>query len=207
MAFSRGAPGADTTALAARPADGQTLLDASDKQILLRLARETVSRQLTSGTLPLPRSASPRLLREAGAFVTLKSRGALRGCIGRLLPDGTLIRTVSAMAREAAFNDPRFRPVSARELGDIEIEISVLTPMRAVRGPDDIVLGRDGVVLRVGDRTAVFLPYVATEQGWAKTELLDNLALKAGLPVSAWRSSNARFQTFQSDVFSEAGHK
>jgi MEMO1 family protein len=207
MTLSRGTPGADTAALVEPRADGQALLDASDKQILLRLARETVTRQLTSATLPLPRSASPRLLREAGAFVTLKSHGALRGCIGRLSPDGTLIRLVSAMAREAAFNDPRFQPVSARELGDLEIEVSVLTPMRAVRGPDDIVVGRDGVVLRVGERAAVFLPQVATEQGWTKSELLDNLALKAGMPASGWRNANARFQTFQSDVFSDAGHK
>ena len=75
--------------------------------------------------------------------------------------------------------------------------------MRPVNRPEDIVVGRDGVVLRVGDRSAVFLPQVATEQGWTRVEMLDNLAMKAGLPASAWRGSSARFQTFQADAFKE----
>jgi AMMECR1 domain-containing protein len=89
-------------------------------------------------------------------------------------------------------------------LKDIEIEISVLTPMVPVPGPDAIVPGRDGVVLRAGGRSAVFLPQVATEQGWGRTELLDNLALKAGLPAGAWRGKDASFLTFQADVFGES---
>jgi AmmeMemoRadiSam system protein A len=170
----------------------------------VRLVRESITRYLTTETLPLPRGGSPKLLREAGSFVTLRKHGELRGCIGRLEPEGTLLRLVATLALDSAFKDPRFPPVNASELKDLDVEVSVLTPMTSVPGPDAIVPGRDGVVLRVGDRSAVFLPQVATEQGWNRVELLDNLARKAGLPAQAWRDKAARFLVFQADVFSES---
>lgn len=204
VVFSRGERGADTSALTrAAPVSGGAL-ETADKRVLLRLARETIARYAATEITPLPRGGSAKLLREAGTFVTLKRHGELRGCIGRLQGDGTLIRLVSAMAQESAFGDPRFSPVRAIELKDIEIEISVLTPIKPVAGPNDIVAGRDGVVLRVGDRSAVFLPQVATEQGWTREQMLNELALKAGLPERAWRDTKAQFLTFQADVFSEA---
>jgi AmmeMemoRadiSam system protein A len=107
------------------------------------------------------------------------------------------------MAQESAFADPRFGPVRPGEVRGLAIEISVLTPPRSIARPSDIVPGRDGVLMRLGDRGAVFLPQVATEQGWTRDALLDNLALKAGLPASAWRDRKATFQTFQADVFGE----
>ena len=204
MAFSRGAAGADLDALAPRRADGSGSLDAADKRVLLRLARETVTRFLNTGTVPLPRGGSVKLLRESGAFVTLKSRGELRGCIGRVQAEGPLIRLVAAMALESAFRDPRFKPVTAGELPRIAIEVSVLTPLAAAPGPDAIQPGRDGVVLRLGDRSAVFLPQVAAEQGWDRVEMLDNLAQKAGLAPGAWRDRRAAFLTFRADVFDES---
>jgi AmmeMemoRadiSam system protein A len=137
-------------------------------------------------------------------FVTLHKHGELRGCIGRIVPEGPLIRLAAAMAMESAFRDPRFPPLQAREPSEIEIEISVLTPVKAVSGPQDIVAGRDGVVLRVGDRSAAFLPQIAVEQGWSRTEILDNLAVKAGLSARAWRDWHARVLTFQADVFAES---
>jgi AmmeMemoRadiSam system protein A len=185
-------------------ADAAGALDAADKKLLLRLVRETISRYLRTETVPLPRGGSARLLRESGAFVTLKSRGELRGCIGRIQPEGPLIRLVGTLALDSAFRDPRFRPVSAAEVKDLTIEVSVLTPLASVAGPDAIQPGRDGVVLRVGERSAVFLPQVATEQGWGRTQLLDNLAQKAGLPPSAWRDKNAKLLTFRADVFDES---
>jgi AmmeMemoRadiSam system protein A len=202
--FGRGEPGADVTALKGPAADATGALDAADKRLLVRLVRESIARYLTTETLPLPRGGSPKLLREAGAFVTLRKHGELRGCIGRLEPEGTLLRLVATLALDSAFKDPRFPPVTAGELNDLEVEVSVLTPMKTAAGPDAIVPGRDGVVLRVGDRSAVFLPQVATEQGWNRVELLDNLALKAGLSSQAWRDRTARFLTFQADVFSES---
>jgi AmmeMemoRadiSam system protein A len=161
-------------------------------------------RYLDSGMLPLPRGGSPKLLRESGVFVTLKKHGELRGCVGRLQGQGTLLRLVSAMAFESAFRDARFAPVRAGELAAIDIEVSVLTNPRRVAAPSDVVVGRDGVVLRVGDRSAVFLPQVAAEQGWNREQMLDNLADKAGLPARAWREPNAQLLTFQAEVFSEA---
>ena len=204
VVFSRGEPGADTEALKRPAPDASGTLDTADKRVLLRLARETVAGFLAAEITPLPRGGSAKLLREAGTFVTLKEHGELRGCIGRLQGDGPLIRLVSTMAQESAFSDPRFSPVRAGELKDLEIEISVLTPMKPVTGPDDIVLGRDGVVLRVGGSSAVFLPQVATEQHWTREQMLNELALKAGLPERAWRDARAQFLTFQADVFSEA---
>jgi len=207
VVFSRGEAGADLHALQPVTADATGALDAADKRVLLRLARETIVRYLRAETLPLPRGGSARLLRESGAFVTLTFHGQLRGCIGRIQPEGTLIRLVSAMAAEAAFKDPRFAPVNARELKDLEVEVSVLTPMKPVGAPDGIVVGRDGVLLRVGDRAAVFLPQVAPQQGWGRIEMLDHLAEKAGLPADAWRDARAKLFAFQAEVFSESALK
>ena len=205
VVFSRGGErGSDTAALKRPVPDASGALGTADKRVLLRLARETIVRYLAAEMTPLPRGGSPKLLREAGTFVTLKEHGELRGCIGRLQGEGTLIRLVSAMAQESAFGDPRFSPLRVGEMKDIEIEVSVLTPMKSVAGPTDIIIGRDGVVLRVGDRSAVFLPQVATEQGWSREQMLNELALKAGLPERAWRDTKAQFLTFQADVFSEA---
>ena len=110
------------------------------------------------------------------------------------------------MALQSAFEDPRFSPVTAKELPDLEVEISVLTPMKPVSGPNEIVVGRDGVLLRKGGRSAVFLPQVAPEQGWGRDEMLSHLSQKAGLPPNAWREG-ASFQTFQAIVFSETEHR
>jgi AmmeMemoRadiSam system protein A len=107
------------------------------------------------------------------------------------------------MALQAAFEDPRFRKVTLEEVPKLEIEISVLTPMTPVSGPEEIVVGRDGVLLQKGGRSAVFLPQVAPEQGWGRDEMLDNLSQKAGLSAKAWREGT-RFSTFQALVFGEA---
>ena len=178
----------------------------ADRKYLLCLARETISRYLTMKMVPLPRLSSHILREERGVFVTLKKRGDLRGCIGRMVPDRPLAELVGAMALQSAFEDPRFSPVTLRELADLEIEISVLTPMKPVSGPNDIVVGRDGVLLQKGGRSAVFLPQVAPEQGWGRDEMLNHLSQKAGLPSGAWRDG-ASFLTFQAIVFSEAEHR
>jgi AmmeMemoRadiSam system protein B/AmmeMemoRadiSam system protein A len=177
----------------------------ADRKYLLRLARETISRFLTIKMVPLPRLSSPVLREPRGVFVTLKKRGELRGCIGRMIPDRPLAELVGAMALQSAFEDTRFSPVTLRELADLEIEISVLTPMKPVSGPNDIVVGRDGVLLRKGGKSAVFLPQVAPEQGWGRDEMLNHLSQKAGLPSGAWRDG-ASFLTFQAVVFGEAEH-
>ena len=135
--------------------------------------------------------------------MTLKKHGTLRGCVGYMANDSPLSRTVGAMALGAAFQDRRFPPVRLEEAPEIEIEISALTPWRPVSDVSDIVLGRDGVIIRQAGQSAVYLPQVATEQGWTREEMLDNLCLKAGLPRGGWKEGT-ELLTFQTEVFSEA---
>jgi len=177
-------------------------LGRADESSLLAFARKTLDRFLNTETVPLARGFTPRLQVPQAAFVTLKKHGELRGCIGHMAADTPLGQIVGAMALEAAFNDPRFRPLSLSELGDVEIEISVLTPMKPIAGPAEIKIGRDGVLLQKGTRSAVFLPQVAPEQGWDTPETLDNLCMKAGLEQGCWKQG-ARLLVFQAKVFGE----
>jgi hypothetical protein len=193
-------PGGDLDGASA--ADAAAPLTADDKAALVRYARHTLTQLVRSETAPLSRGVGARLMRQQGVFVTLRKRGELRGCIGRIVPDGPLHWLVGAMTVQAATNDPRFNPVSAGELSQIEIEVSILSTPREIARPDDIVVGRDGVILVKDGRSAVFLPEVAVEQRWSRNEMLDNLCLKAGLPRDAWRTG-ARLAVFQSTVISE----
>jgi AmmeMemoRadiSam system protein B/AmmeMemoRadiSam system protein A len=183
-------------------ASDATLSD-TDKKALLTLVRETLARKLTRQTAPKPQGLGPGAQQKRGVFVTLKKRGALRGCIGRMIPDKPLHELVGAVALQSALEDPRFRPVTLDELKDLEIEISVLTPMAPVPNADYIVVGRDGVLIRKGGLSAVFLPQVAPEQGWGRDEMLEHLCRKAGLPPGSWKEG-AQLLTFQAIVFSEA---
>jgi len=200
-------PGRGETETAALDLPAAAAADAAlgpdDQKALLRLARRTLERWFATGTVPLPRGFSPAARRKQGAFVTLYARGELRGCIGHMAEDRPLPQNVGAMALAAATEDPRFPPLKAAELEDIEIEISVLTPLERVAGPEAVVVGRDGVQIRKDGRTAVFLPQVAIEQGWDRDALLENLCLKAGLTKDAWKSG-AEFWTFRSSHFRES---
>ncbi len=184
------------------PPETAPSLENPEKQLLLAFARKTIQQYLETDTVPLPRRFPSRLSYRQGAFVTLKKGDLLRGCIGNLLPDDELGRTVGRMALQAAINDPRFEPVRIGELADLEIEISVLTPMKSVEDPNRIVVGRDGVYLSKGGKSAVFLPQVAPEQNWSRTEMLEHLCMKALLPSNCWKK-NAELKTFHADVFSE----
>ncbi len=177
-------------------------LTSSDKEALLSYARRTIEQILTTETVPLPRNLGACLKVRRGAFVTLKKNGELRGCIGSMSGDRPLGTVVGAMALQAAFNDTRFDPLGEQELPRVEIEISALTPFTEVKSADEVVLGRDGVVVRKGNRQAVFLPQVATETGWSKEVFLDQLCYKAGLEKGDWKT--AQLFTFQADVFSES---
>jgi MEMO1 family protein len=203
LALTAGARASDLAVLApAAVASPTAPLGEDDRRQLLAFARTTIAQYLASRTAPLFRGGSAVLRRPQGVFVTLNEDGQLRGCIGRLAGDLPLGQAVGAMALQAAFDDPRFAPLRAEELGRLSIEISALTPPAPVSGPRDIVVGRDGVVLRKGGRSAVFLPQVATEQGWDRDELLAQLCVKAGLPRDAWREG-AQFSVFQAVVFGE----
>jgi AmmeMemoRadiSam system protein B/AmmeMemoRadiSam system protein A len=175
-----------------------------DEVQLLSFAREAIRRFLVTETLPLSRGLDPRLGGRQGVFVTLRKAGQLRGCIGSVVPAAPLGQLVGAMALRAAFADPRFPPLALEELPAVELEISLLSPPHRVVSDREIAPGRDGVILEKDGKAAVFLPQVATEQGWGRHELLDNLCFKAGLTDDCW-SEGAALSVFQARVFRERG--
>ena len=184
------------------------VLGAGERAFLLRLARESAEHAVRTGK-PLPKdrfaAAAPKAtLAKMGAFVTLTDRatGALRGCIGEILPMRPLVEAVAVRAADSAIHDPRFMPVSERELGGLRVEVSALTPPKPVKSWREIVPGRDGMTLEKDGSFAVFLPQVAPEQGWDLETTLSHLSRKAGLAEDAWRSG-ATFETFQAEVFHE----
>jgi MEMO1 family protein len=189
-----------------KPPSAATPLNNSEKKSLLAFARKTIYQRLTTTMVPLSRSLPARMLFHQGAFVTLKKNGELRGCIGQMSSDYELGKTVGAMAAYAAFKDSRFQPVQESELSQIEIEISILSPMKPITSSEEIVIGRDGVLMTKGSTSAVFLPQVAVENNWNRNEMLDNLCLKAGVSRGCWKRE-AEFKIFQADVFSESQFK
>ncbi|MDR3625376.1 MAG: AmmeMemoRadiSam system protein B [Ignavibacteriaceae bacterium] len=181
-------------------------LNDQDKKALLSFARLSITQYLESETVPLARGFSANAEKNIGAFVTLRKHKDLRGCIGYMREDLPLCEVVGSMALQAAFNDQRFNPLSKDELSQVTIEISALTPYKPIKSDAEIILGRDGVVIRKSGKQAVFLPQVATEQGWNKEELLDNLCRKAGLQAGDWKQG-AQLSTFQAEVFDESEFK
>jgi len=180
------------------------LLSPEVRRELLDLARRSIEGYFRRE--PLPRLASDRAetFGEARAlFVTLRKHGELRGCIGTLSPDGELGRTVPRFARRAAFDDPRFPPLTPEELPECDIEISVLTPPQPVSSAEEIEVGRDGVILELAGRSGLLLPQVATEWGFDRERFLAEVSHKAGLFEDAWRDPAAKLWRFQAEVFEE----
>ncbi len=176
-------------------------------EILLDLTRSVISKVLESGErnagflVEQPKERSAEMLAHRGGFVTLKRNGQLRGCIGEIFPSREIWKVVREHAYNAAFEDPRFPPLAAAELDDLEVEISILSQPRAIERPDQIIVGKHGVVLSKDELNAVFLPQVAQEQGWDLDQMLTNLAIKAGLPPDAWKSG-ASLMVFEAQIFS-----
>jgi AmmeMemoRadiSam system protein A len=177
-------------------------LSANGKNRLLALARETISRHLTSGGRGVAPAPDPALLMKRGVFVTLHRGGDLRGCIGYPLPLKPLWEAVAEMAIAAAFEDPRFPAVTIDELGQIDIEISVLTVPRKVAGPGDVRVGIDGIIVSKGRRRGLLLPQVPVEQGWNLDQYISHGCRKAGLPADEW-NRGVQIETFQAVVFGE----
>ena len=180
------------------------MLSQSQRKRLMQIARDSIRTYLETGKKLAVSETDSLLLKEMGAFVTLNEHGQLRGCIGNLIGQQPLYLTIRDMAVEAALRDPRFPPVALNELKNIEIEISVLSPMEKINSVDKIQLGKHGVLIKQGFRSGVFLPQVATETGWAKEEFLSNLCShKAGLPADAWKDKTTEIYIFSAEVFSE----
>jgi hypothetical protein len=168
-------------------------LTAAQRGELLMLARQAIVGHLKSGRIPEYQPSDAALTIQAGAFVTLKEDGRLRGCIGLLRPEGPLYRTVQEMAVAAAVSDPRFPPLKLAELDRVRVEISVLSPLRPITDTGQIEVGKHGLLLTAEGRQGVFLPQVPVEQGWSRQEFLDNLCLKAGLPRDCWNKGSVLF--------------
>jgi len=176
-------------------------LSADEKALLHRIARESIEARLLNRKAPTLDELPASLRENRGAFVTLNKHGQLRGCIGRLAPDRPIGEVVSEMALAAAFQDPRFRPLSAGELKDIEIEISVLTPFKRIAGIDEIQVGKHGIMMKNAGSSGLLLPQVATDHGWDRNTFLEQTCQKAGLPKDAWKDKKTEIYIFSADVF------
>ncbi|MBI5382986.1 MAG: AmmeMemoRadiSam system protein B [Opitutae bacterium] len=207
---TRGVVGYAAVAFYAPPAEASAF-NATERQLLLALARRTLRAVTAGGELPvLPvDQLAAKFTKPRGCFVTLTQRGALRGCIGHIVAQEPLHRAIVDNARSAATRDPRFRPVTAAEVDQLEIEISVLTAPEplAFASPADLLQKlqphRDGVVLQIGDRGATYLPQV-WEQIPDKETFLDSLAEKAGCPASAWRRPGTKALIYRVESFKES---
>jgi AmmeMemoRadiSam system protein B/AmmeMemoRadiSam system protein A len=194
--------------VAAKPAPKQKAaafsLSGAEKDELLRIAKksvETVVKERKVYGVTAPRFEA--LQHDRGAFVTLKEKGQLRGCIGYIAPMKPLYLTVRDVAAAAAVEDPRFQRVSVAELGQLEYEISVLSPLRRVTDIKQIRVGQHGLVIREGQYEGLLLPQVPTEQGWDKKTFLEETCVKAGLPRQAWQDEDADLFMFSALVFGE----
>jgi AmmeMemoRadiSam system protein B/AmmeMemoRadiSam system protein A len=181
----------------------KALLSEPEKKKLVSIARGSIEAVLNERSIPDFDVDEPTLRTSMGAFVTLRNRGDLRGCIGRLVADRPLYRVVSEMAVAAATQDHRFSSVSLSELEKIDIEISVLSPMKKMSSIDELTLGTHGILITEGARSGCYLPQVADETGWSKEEFLRHCcADKAGIERDAWKK-NAEVFLFTAEVFAE----
>lgn len=173
-------------------------LQPRDKRELIDLARYAISERLSHQRIELKKSESPNLQQICGAFVTLKRLGHLRGCIGRIFGKLPIYETIQKMAIQAGFYDTRFSPLTKEEWPLIDIEISILTPLKHISSIDEIEVGKHGLFIQKELSSGVFLPQVATEQEWDIDALLENICFKAKLPSFAWKSAD--LFTFESIV-------
>jgi AmmeMemoRadiSam system protein B/AmmeMemoRadiSam system protein A len=188
----------------AKSQENQFSISKEDKKYLLKLTRETITEYVKDGTTPEINASdlSTTLKTPCGAFVTLNKNHILRGCIGRFDPEQPLWKVVQTMAVAAATQDYRFSPVIASELSKIEIEISVLTPLKRIKSIDEFILGKHGIYIKQGNSTGTFLPQVATSTGWSKEEFLGHCAEdKARIGWNGWKT--AELYTYEALVFGE----
>ncbi|MFQ5905988.1 MAG: AmmeMemoRadiSam system protein A [bacterium] len=178
------------------------MLTEVEKKELVRIARQSLRSAVKRTPKPKLEPLTDTLKEQRGAFVTLKKHGNLRGCIGYIEAVKPLYLAVAEMAVSAGMRDPRFSPVEEDELPDVTIEISVLSPLKQVKGVEDIEVGRDGIYIVKHHYSGVLLPQVATEYKWDSETFLEETCLKAGLPTDAWRRG-AKVYTFSAEIFGE----
>lgn len=186
------------------PSPGVNLgLSDEEKKTLLGVARKSIEARLNGKDFPPPGIESERFRENRGAFVTLKKNARLRGCIGFIEGRKPLLRTIQEMAQAAAFEDPRFYPVTKEELDGLDIEISVLTPLRKIQDVNEIEVGKHGIYIVKGFRSGLLLPQVASEYGWDRITFLNETCRKAGLKPGDWKEKDADIYIFSADIFGE----
>jgi len=171
-----------------------------ERTLLLQLAHESILSALEGREIPLD-SPTPHLAEPRGAFTSLYLHGELRGCVGFVLPVSSVYRAVIDTARAAAFEDTRFYPVTLEEARQLEIELSILSPPRAVT-PEEVEVGRHGLLISMAGNRGLLLPQVPMERDWDRVVFLEQTCRKAGLPSDAWRRG-AVIEAFTAEVFGE----
>lgn len=174
------------------------------KQTLLETAKSTIEAVINGKPMPLAESDDPKLNETYGCFVTIKNGEELRGCIGQFTSDMPLIELVSQMAKASSTGDLRFfgNPITTGELHELDVEISVLSPLKKTDDPLSLRLGVDGIYIKKGCTSGCFLPQVATETGWTKEQFLSYCCShKAGLPSDAWKDRSTEVFLFTAEVF------
>ena len=185
-------------------------MDEKDKKVLLSIARKSIESAITDAPNEQIQTeiTSPELKEKSGVFVTLRTHGKLRGCLGRMVSDIPLYKLVSEMAVSAAKDDPRFNQIQPSDLEGLEIDISVLSPLQKIDDPLDFELGKHGIYIIKGSSNGCFLPQVATETGWTKEGFLSQCcSMKAGLSPDAWKDKSVEVYIFTSEIISEKINK
>ncbi len=185
---------------AALASAGQNEFTPEERAVLLRLAHESILSALERREISLT-PPSPHLDEPRGAFTTIYFHGNLRGCVGYVFPVASLYRTVAETARAAAFEDTRFSPVSPQEAPELDVSLSILSPLRVIT-PEEVEIGRHGLVVSHGGRRGLLLPQVPVEHQWDRATFMEQTCRKAGLPLDAWRQG-ATLEAFTAEVFGD----
>lgn len=175
-----------------------------EKQILLQIARESIKEEFGLGKVNLEQDFPLSIKEKCGAFVTLTIDRELRGCIGYIVANKPLYEIVYEVAKKSAFEDPRFYPLTEEEVNHIEIEVSVLSPLRQIKSIDEIKIGEHGLVIQKGPFHGLLLPQVATRYNWTVKEFLEHTCQKAGLSKNEWKDPQTKIEVFSAEVFSES---
>lgn len=177
------------------------MLGESEKKYLKDLVALSIRSKLDGEEPEIPVPPTDKLRRTVGAFVTLKLDGRLRGCIGNIQGGGELYETIWNMARSAAFSDPRFPELTDEEFDKVEVEISVLSPIRECQDFNAVEVGVHGLIVQRGGNTGLLLPQVPVEWGWDRKTFLKQVCLKAGLAEDSWSLAGTRLFWFEAVVF------
>jgi AmmeMemoRadiSam system protein A len=175
-----------------------------ERSILLRLAHASIEAALEKREISLD-PPSPHLAEPRGAFTTIYFRSQLHGCVGFVFPVASLYRTVAETARAAAFEDTRFTPVTREEAPELQVSLSILSPLQPI-APEEVEIGRHGLVISQHGRRGLLLPQVPVEHSWDSTTFLEQTCRKAGLLPDAWQKG-ATIEGFTAEVFGDSGSK